>query len=177
MFVDIGIWARRRPIQKAAGCRIKDLHTQRIARGGIVRMSLSTVATRTGGERAEQVDFSKKFQIITGADWTGFHEILMGIVGKACAHKDIQDIMNIRLSLIEWQMPMRSQSAGQIGMAAVMIICAFEQAIGIGVTTGADHIMHAAAIRIKSIPSQCVMGDRGEWPQGGKPPPKLVPSG
>ena len=69
--------------------------------------------------------------------------------------------MHVQFRLMQRQAGPIGQGAGQVGMAAVVILPAVaEKVVGIGVAARADHVMHPAAERIELIPVQRVFGDR-----------------
>jgi len=74
--------------------RFPDLNLQRIALGGVAGVAGAAIAARAGGEAAEQIYLSEELQIITRANGAGFHEVLLGVLGEACAHEKVHDVVD-----------------------------------------------------------------------------------
>ena len=87
--------------------------------GGMLR---AAIAARTGRERAEKVDFRYEINMIAGAHRALFHEILARVAGEAGAHEDVEHVMHKRLGLVGGEAGFSDEGAGQVGMAAVMIL-------------------------------------------------------
>ena len=60
------------------------------------------------------------------------------------------------------------QGARQVGMAAMMILPARQQIMGIGVAAGADDVMYRAAKAVKTIPIKAVISDQRQRAQIGQ---------
>lgn len=80
---------------------IKNLDLEGVAGGCVGGMLRATIPARASREGAEQVDFCQKINVIAGANGAGFHEILARVAGEACAHEDIEHVMDMRLGLRE----------------------------------------------------------------------------
>src|SRR6056297_1466926 len=59
-----------------------------------------TIATRTGAERAQQVNLGEKLDVIAGPHGAGLHEILARVAGKAGAHEHVENVMHMWLGLL-----------------------------------------------------------------------------
>ena len=135
------------------------------------------IPPRTGAERAEQIDLGEKLKVVAGAHGAGLHEILAGVAGKAGAHKDVQHVMHERLCLGIGDALMIRQGPDQVGVAAMVVLPARQQLVGIGVAARADHIMHRAAEGIHAVPVERIMGQRRHRAQRGKTAPHALSSG
>jgi hypothetical protein len=56
-----------------------DLDLERVALGTVVGVTGATIAPRTGRERNQKINLSKKFDEIAGPSGACFHEILMRV--------------------------------------------------------------------------------------------------
>ncbi len=151
-----------------------NLDPQRETGRRIAGMFHAAITAGAGRQPTQQVDFGEKFDVIAGAHRAGLHEILMRVVGEARAHEDVEDIMYMGLCLMQRQAGFGCQGAGQVRMAAMMIVLPAQQPAGVGIAAGADHVVYAAAIRVKAVPIECVMGDRRHGPHMGKTAPHPV---
>ena len=112
------------PAVERARSRGKHLDLQRVTGGDVRGMLGPAITTRTGAERAQQINFREEFQIVAGAHGAGFHEILACIACEPGAHEDIQHVVNKGLNLGARHIEMICKRAGQIGVATVVILTA-----------------------------------------------------
>ena len=103
-----------------------DLDFERIALGSVVGVTSTAVAAGTGRESNQQINLGEKFDEIAGPDGTCFHEVLMRIARITGAHEYVHHVMNMKLSLFEWQIPLRREGSRQIRMTAVVVFCPFQ---------------------------------------------------
>ena len=59
-------------------------------------------------------------------------------------------------------------------MAAMVIVAAGQQAVGIGVAASSDHVVDAGAVGVEAVPVERVAGDRRHRPQVGQRAPQAV---
>ena len=148
-------------VQPAGGAGgAEDLDTERVAGGGVAGMLGRAVAARAGGERGEEVDLGEELEEVAGAGRARLHEILAGVAGEAGAHEDVEDVVDMGLGLGERQAGGGGERAGQVGVAAVVVVAAGEQPMGVGVAAGADHVVDAGAEAVEPVPVERVLGDR-----------------
>ena len=88
-----------------------DLDLERIAFGGVVGVSGTTITTGTGRERNQQINLGEKFDEITGPNGARFHEVLMRVARITRAHEYIHHIMNMNFSFVDRQLPLRRKSS------------------------------------------------------------------
>ena len=98
-----------------------DLHLERIAFGGVVGVSGTTITTGTGRERNQQINLGEKFDEITGPNGARFHEVLMRVMRIPSAHENVHHVVYMNLSLCERQIPLRRECPRQIRVTAVMV--------------------------------------------------------
>jgi hypothetical protein len=125
----------------------------------------TAIPTRTCGKRDQKINFGKELNIVARAHRARLHEVLMRVFGETGTHEHVQHVMNQKVSLVHRHAYVRGQDAGQIRMAAVMIIAAGEQSVGVRVAACADHVMDSGAIVIPSVPGERVSSDRGQRAQ------------
>ena len=82
----------------------------------------AAIAARAGAERAEQVDFREKLQRIARPHGAGLHEVLTSVAGEACAHKDIEYVVDVRLGLGVRDTQMIRKRTRKVGMAAMVVL-------------------------------------------------------
>ena len=111
-------------------------------------MNSTTIATRAYAQRSQEINFGEEFKPVTRANGACFHKVLACVAGKPCAHEDIEDIMDVRLCLRARDTKVIGQSAGEVGMTAVVVLAARQQVMGVGVAARADDIMDRSAISI-----------------------------
>ena len=121
-----------------------------MARRLIRRMFIRTIAAGAGRQPADQIHRGKEFNKIARSHRRGFHEILPRIAGKAGAHEHVQHIMHMQFGRLQRQITAFRQCPRQVRMAAMMILSARQQVMGIGVAAGANHVMHTAAKGVKA---------------------------
>jgi len=124
----------------------------------------TAIAARAGRQPRQQIDLREELDEIARPHRTGLHEVLLGVAGKSRAHEDIQNIVHMGFRLRQSHNLRRRQRARQIRMAAIMVILTGQQVVGIGVATGANHVMHTAAILVETLPIQCIVGNRHQGP-------------
>ena len=93
-----------------------------LAPGGDVDSIRAAIAAGAGRKRTQQVDLGKNFEVIIGAHRACLHEILMRVMGKTGAHEDVEYIMHKYFGLMQRKPGFRGQGAGQVRMAAMVII-------------------------------------------------------
>jgi len=135
------------------------------------------IAAGAGRQRAHKVDLGEELDVIPRPDRARFHEILPGIAGEAGAHEHVEHVVNVPFGLPERQAQVIGQRAGEVGVAAMVVGAAGEQAMGVGIAAGADHVMHRAAIGVDAIPVERVAGDRCQRAQVGQARPQPVAGG
>ena len=140
-------------------------------------MTCAAVPPGAGRQRAEQVDLSVELDEVARSYGTRFHEVLVRPAQETCTHEHVQHVVDERLRVVERDVERCMQGTGQIRMAAVMLVGASEQSVGVRVTPGADDVMHAGSIIVKSVPLERVMCDGGEGPQIGQIAPQPVAAG
>jgi hypothetical protein len=132
-----------------------------MARRLIRGMFSAAIAARAGRQSPQKIDIGEEFNEVARPHRASLHEILSCVTGKASAHKDVQHIMHMQLSHLQRQARAVGQSAGQVGMAAVVILPTMaEEVVRVRVTARADHIMHPAAKIVELIPIERILGDR-----------------
>ena len=157
----------RGPTVQAVLCRFEDFDPQRVALGCVRGMGGGTIAAWAGRQAANQVGFGEDFEIVAGPDGAGLHKILFGVGHVACGHEDIADIMDQHFGYWQILACKIRQRAGQIGVAAVVIVIPRERVVGVGIAAGADHIVDRAAEFIPAVPIERVVGDRRQGAQVG----------
>jgi hypothetical protein len=99
-----------------------DLDLERKAFDNIVGVTDAAVATGAGRERNQQINLGEKFDEIAGANGACFHEILMRIPRITSAHEYVHHVMNMKLGLIERQIPLCREGPRQIRVTAVVVL-------------------------------------------------------
>ena len=105
-------------------------------------------------QRADQIDFRKKFKVVSRAYRAGLHKILASVAGKPRAHEHIQHIMHMRFGLCQGHTQMIRQSPCQVGMATIVIIDTFQQLTRVGIATRPNHVMDGPTKFINPIPAK-----------------------
>jgi len=160
----IAIWPSGFPIVQHSRSRAINFHAKRIAVRRVAGMYGTAIAARAGRQPRQQIDLREELDEIARPHRTGLHEVLLGVAGKSRAHEDIQNIVHMGFRLRQSHNLRRRQRARQIRMAAIMVILTGQQVVGIGVATGANHVMHTAAILVETLPIQCIVGNRHQGP-------------
>ena len=70
----------------------------------------------------------------------------MRVAGIASAHEYVHHVVNMNLSFLERQLPLRREGPRQIRVTAVVVFRPLQQQVGVGVASRADDIMHPSAI-------------------------------
>jgi hypothetical protein len=97
------------------------LALERIAFGSIVGVTGSAVAAGASRERNQQINLGKKFDEIAGPNRACFHEVLMRVARLASAHEYVHHVVNMNLSFVERQIPLRREGPRQIRVTAVVV--------------------------------------------------------
>ena len=137
-------------------------------------MAGAAVASRAGRQRAQQVDLGEELDEVARPHRTRLHEILMRVAREARAHEDVQHVVHVPLRLRQSQALMAGERARQVGMAAMMVLVAAQQKLGVGIAARADDIVDAAAIVVPAVPVERVVGDGRHRPQIGQRAPQPV---
>jgi tetratricopeptide (TPR) repeat protein len=129
-------------LYQGALARAKNLDLERMAARLVAGMAGAAVSPRAGRQRADEIDLGEELYEIAGADRARLHEIAMLVAAEAGAHEDVEDIVDMRLGLTERQLHVRREGAGEVRMAAVMIVEPVDEAVGIGIAARADDVVH-----------------------------------
>ena len=98
----------------------------------------------------------------------------MRVARKTGAHEDVQHVVHVPLGGGQRQPLVAGERARQVGMAAVMVLVAAQQELGVGIAPCADDIVHAAAIVVPAVPVERVVGDGRHRPESGQRAPQPV---
>ena len=98
----------------------------------------------------------------------------MRVARKTRAHEDVQHVVHVPLRGGQRQPFMAGERARQVGMAAMMVLVAAQQELGVGIAPRADDIVHAAAVVVPAVPVERVVGDGRHRPQSGQRAPQPV---
>ncbi len=155
----------------------EDLDAERVAGGGVAGMLGRAVAARAGGEGAEEVDLGEELEEVAGARGARLHQVLVGVAGEAGAHEDVEDVVDVRLGFGQRQAGLGGERAGQVRVAAVVIVAAGEEPVGVGVAAGADDVVDAGAEAVDAVPVERVLGDRRHRAEMRQAGPEAVAGG
>src|SRR5690606_4259344 len=129
-------------------------------------MLCRTIAAGTSRHATNEIDFSKKFEIVVPTNRACLHEILSSVACKACAHENIEHVMDMLTGLFQRHAGFDRKSSSEVGMAAMMILPAIAQKImSIGVASCPNHFVNRPAIFVITIPIERIMSygrDRSE---------------
>ena len=98
-----------------------DLDFERIALGSVVGVTGTAVAAGTGRESNQQINLGEKFDEIARPNGARFHEVLVRVAGIASAHEYVHHVVNMNLSFLERQLPLRREGPRQIRVTAVVV--------------------------------------------------------
>ena len=98
-----------------------DLDLERIAFSCIVGVTGAAVAAGTGRDPNQQIKLGEKFDEIAGPNGACFHEVLMRVARLASAHEYVHHVVNMNLSFVERQIPLRREGPRQIRVTAVVV--------------------------------------------------------
>jgi hypothetical protein len=160
-----------------AGVRAVDFDLERIARGNIRGMFRAAITAGAGREHREQINLGKEFDEVTGTNRTGFHEVLVSIAREVGAHEDVHHIMHCELGLADVEVARGGKRAGEVGVAAVVVIVATEQPVRVRVATSTDDVVHPGTIGIPAIPPERIMSDGSHRAQVRQSAPEAVAGG
>src|SRR5689334_178979 len=108
------VFARRRPGPGRERCavRLEDFDFQRIACRNIARMCRTAISARAGRQRAKQINFREKLDVVTWSHRTCLHEIFMRVPGKPGAHEDIEHVADVMLDRTRLDLQFGGKRAG-----------------------------------------------------------------
>jgi hypothetical protein len=92
------------------------------ALGAVVGVTGATVAPGTGRERNQQINLGDKFDEIAGPNGACFHEVQMRVARITTAHEYVHNVVNMKLSFFEQQIPLCGKGSRQIRLTAVVIL-------------------------------------------------------
>ena len=98
-----------------------DLDLERIAFGSVVGVTGAAVTAGTSGECNQQINLGEKFDGIAGPNRACFHKVLMRVARIASAHEYVHHVMNMKLGLIEWHIPLCREGPRQVRVTAVVV--------------------------------------------------------
>lgn len=106
----------------------------------------TNVALWTRRGRHQQISFCQEFNVVANIYGAWLTKVLMCILGKACAHEHIQNIMDIHF--------IQTVSEGlscQIRMATSIGILVCHEIVGVGVTARSNHVMNTGTVFVKAV--------------------------
>ena len=141
---------------------------------GVTGMAGAAIAAGTGGQRRQQIDLGEEFDEVAGPRRARLHEVPVRVARVAGAHEEVRHVVHVSLGFGQRQVPRRGQGAGEIRMAAVVVVATGQQVVGVGIAAGADHVVHAGAVLVDAVPVQGVAGDGGHGAEVWKAAPQPV---
>ena len=108
--VGIGFW---NGVVRGASS-VENLDMKRMAFGDVGGMGGAAIPAGACAERAQKVDLGPEFEGVTGPCRAGFHKILTGVFGKAGAHKDVENVVDVQLGLPRGEPGFGAKCAGEV---------------------------------------------------------------
>src|SRR4029077_1039916 len=100
------------------------------------------------------IDLGEEFDEISRAHRARFHKIAMGSALKAGAHEHAEHVMYMSLRLAWRESHLLRQRPAQVRMTAMVIVAAGQEAAGVRVAAGSDHIVDSGAVGVEAVPAE-----------------------
>ena len=151
---EIGADVRHAPALQGFDARPEDLDFQRITPRSVTRMARPAIAARARRQRADETDLGKEFDEISRTHGARLHEVAVGSAFEACAHEYIEHIVDVGLCFVQGKFRSLRQRPREVRVAALVIIGAGYQSLGVGVAARANDIMNARAVGVEAHTSR-----------------------